>query len=159
MSGKKKKSKLLAEEQEEESTNWLEANCGDLHEERKKFIVFESKLKELFSSSVCYPNCGRKVNNMTLMTKGCVATIENFGCCQKPMRWQTQPFVSSTGRGKFTAQCQNLVQSQEMITVTLPVSQKQLICVFLVKETITTRGKSTCSLPSSKKLSNIKQKF
>ena len=44
-----KKRKILAEEQEEESTNWLEANCGDLHEERK-FIVFESKLKELFSS-------------------------------------------------------------------------------------------------------------
>ena len=60
-----KKRKILAEEQEEESTNWLEANCGDLHEERK-FIVFASKLKELFSSSVCCPNCGRKVKNMTL---------------------------------------------------------------------------------------------
>ena len=95
-----KKRKVLAEEQEEESTNWLEANCGDLHEERK-FIVFESKLKELFSSSVCCPNCGRKVKNMTLTTKGSVATIENLRCCQKPMRWQSQPFVNSMAAGNL----------------------------------------------------------
>ena len=95
-----KKSKVLAEEQEEESTNWLEANCGDLHEERK-FIVFESKLKDLLSSSVCCPNCGRKVKNMTLTTKGSVATIENLGCCQNPMRWQTQPFVKSMAAGNL----------------------------------------------------------
>ena len=94
------KRKILAEERVEESTNWLEANCGDLHEERK-FIVFESKLKELFSSSVCCPNCGRKVKNMTLTTKGSVATIENLGCCQKPMRWQSQPFVNSMAAGNL----------------------------------------------------------
>ena len=96
----KKKRKILAEKQEEESTNWLEANCGDLHEERK-FIVFASKLKELFLSSVCCPNCARKVKNMTLMTEGSVATIENLGCCQKPMRWQSQPFVNSMAVGNL----------------------------------------------------------
>ena len=88
------------DEVEKESSNWLEENCGDLHDERK-FIVFESKLKELFSQCVHCPNCGREVKNVTLKTKGSLATIENLGCCEKPLRWQTQPFVSSMAAGNL----------------------------------------------------------
>ena len=100
---------VLAEEQEDGSTNWLEANCGDLHEERK-FIVFESKLKELFSSSVCCPNCDRKVKNMTLTTKGSVATIESLSWMLSEANVLSNSTVCElNGRGKFTAQCRNLV--------------------------------------------------
>ena len=55
-----KKSEVHDDEEEKESNNWLDDNCGDFHEERK-FLVFESKLKELFSQCVKCPNCGRNV--------------------------------------------------------------------------------------------------
>ena len=82
-----KKSEVHDDKEERESNNWLEDNCGDIHEERK-FIVFESKLKELFSQCVKCPNCGCNVKNLALKTKGFLATIENLGCCEKPLRWQ-----------------------------------------------------------------------
>ena len=42
------KTEIPDDDEEKESTNWLNEDCGDLHQERK-FLVFESKLKELFS--------------------------------------------------------------------------------------------------------------
>ena len=95
-----KKSEVDDDEEERESNNWLDDNCGDVHEERK-FLVFESKLKGLFSQCVKCPNCGRNVKNLTLKSKGSLATIENLGCCEKPLRWQTQPFVSSMAAGNL----------------------------------------------------------
>ena len=38
---------------------------------------------------------------MTLKTKGSLATIENFGCCENPLRWQTQPLVNSMAAGNL----------------------------------------------------------
>lgn len=94
------KTEVPDDDDENESSNWLREDSGDLHEERK-FVVFESKLKDLFSRYVHCPNCGRGVQNATLKTKGSVATIESLGCCNQPLRWQTQPFVSSMAAGNL----------------------------------------------------------
>ena len=64
-------------------------------------MVFESKLKELFSRHVLCPNCGRNLEKASLKTKGSLAIIECLGCCDRPLRWQTQPFVSSTTAGSL----------------------------------------------------------
>ena len=58
-------------------------------------------LKNFFSRHVRCPNCGRGVENATLDTKGSVATIESLGCCDQPLRWQTQPFISSMAAGNL----------------------------------------------------------
>ena len=51
------------EEVKKEHMNWLDENCGDIQEEHK-FIVFESKMKELFARYVRCPNCtGSKTYN------------------------------------------------------------------------------------------------
>ena len=94
------KTEIPDDDEEKESTNWLIEDCGDLHQERK-FLVFESKLKELFSRHVHCPNCGRHVEKASLKTKGSLATIESHGCCDQPLRWQTQPFVSSMAAGNL----------------------------------------------------------
>ena len=88
-----------SDELQQENQNWLKENCGDIHEE-KKFVVFESKLKELFSRYVICPNCGNNVNKATITTKGSLATIESH-CCFKPVHWQTQPFISSMAAGNL----------------------------------------------------------
>ena len=58
-------------------------------------------LKNFFSRHVRCPNCGRGVENTTLKTKGSVATIGSLGCCDQPLRWQTQPFISSMAAGNL----------------------------------------------------------
>ena len=64
--------------------NWLNQDCGDLHQERK-FFVFESKLKELFSRHMHCPNCGRNLEKASFKTKGSLATILTWGIhAQKP---------------------------------------------------------------------------
>lgn len=94
------KSDILDDDDEKESTSWLDEDCGDLHQERK-FLVFESKLKELFSRYVHCPNCGRNLEKASLKTKGSLATIECLQCCDQPLRWQTQPFVTSMAAGNL----------------------------------------------------------
>ena len=94
------KSDILDHDDEKESTSWLDEDCGDLHQERK-FLVFESKLKELFSRYVHCPNCGRNLEKASLKTKGSLATIECLQCCDQPLRWQTQPFVTSMAAGNL----------------------------------------------------------
>ena len=94
------KPEILYDDEETESTSWLDEDCGDLHQERK-FLVFERKLKELFSRYVHCPNCGRNLEKATLKTKGSLATIECFGCCDQPLPWQTQPFVTSMAAGNL----------------------------------------------------------
>jgi len=88
------------EEVKKEHMNWLDENCGDIQEERK-FIVFESKMKELFARYVRCPNCGKNVQAAKLTTKGSVATIDCHGCCEQTVHWQTQPFVRSMGAGNL----------------------------------------------------------
>lgn len=39
--------------------------------------------------------------DLTLKTKGSLATIENLGWCEKPLQWQMQPFVSSMAAGNL----------------------------------------------------------
>ena len=43
------KTEIPDDDEEKESTNWLNEDCGDLHQERK-FFVFESKLRAFFLS-------------------------------------------------------------------------------------------------------------
>ena len=88
------------QEMKTEGNNWLNQNCGDIQEERK-FIVFESKLKELFTSYVHCPNCGKDVQAAKITTKGSVTTIDGLGCCEQPVHWHTQPFVRSVGAGNL----------------------------------------------------------
>jgi len=83
-----------------EHRNWLDENCADIQEKRK-FIVFESKMKELFAHHVGCPDGGKNVQAAKLTTKGSVATIDCHGCCEQPVRWQTQPFVRSMGAGNL----------------------------------------------------------
>ena len=94
------KTEIPDDDEEKESTNWFNEDSGDLHRERK-FLVFESKLKELFSLHVHCPNCGRNLQKASLKTKGSLATIECLGCCDQPLRWQTQPFISSMAAGNL----------------------------------------------------------
>lgn len=94
------KTEIANDDKEKESTNWLNEDYCDLHQERK-FLVFESKLKELFSRHVHCPNCGRNLEKASLKTKGSLATIECLGCRDQPLRWQTQPFVSSMAAGNL----------------------------------------------------------
>ena len=63
------KTEIPDDDKEKESTNWLNEYCGDLHQERK-FLIFESKLKELFSRHLHCPNCGRNLEKASLETKG-----------------------------------------------------------------------------------------
>ena len=94
------KTEIPDDDKEKESNNWLNEDCGDLHQERK-FLVFESKLKELFSRHVHCPNRGQNLEKASLKTKGSLATIECLGGCDQPLRWQTQPFVSSMAAGNL----------------------------------------------------------
>ena len=94
------KTEIPDDDEEKESTNWLNEDCGDLHQERK-FLVFESNLKELFFLYVHCPNCGRNWQKASLKTKGSLATIECLGCCDQPLRWQTQQFISSMAAGNL----------------------------------------------------------
>ena len=64
-------------------------------------MVFESKLQELFSLHVHCPNCGRNLQKASLKTKVSLATIECLGCCDQPLPWQTQPFISSMAAGNL----------------------------------------------------------
>ena len=94
------KSEILYDDEEKESTSWFDEDCGDLHQERK-FLVFESKLKELFSRYVHCPKCARNLEKASLKTKGSLATIECLGYFDQPLRWRTQPFVISTAAGNL----------------------------------------------------------
>ena len=94
------KTEIPNDDEEKESTNWLNEDCCDLHQEQK-FLVFESKLKELFSRHVYCPNCGQNLEKASLKTKGSLATIECLGCRDQPLQWQTQPFVSSMAAGNL----------------------------------------------------------
>jgi len=88
------------EEVKKEHRNWLDENCADI-QEKCKFIVFESKMKELFAHHVRCQDCGKNVQAAKLTTKGSVATIDCHGCCEQPVHWQTQPFVRSMGAGNL----------------------------------------------------------
>ena len=70
------------EEVKKDHKSWRDKTCGNIQEE-SKFIVFESKIKELFARYVHCPNCGSDCH----------------GYCEQPVHWQTQPFVHSVGAG------------------------------------------------------------
>ena len=88
------------EDEGKENRNWLNEDCGNIQEERK-FIVFESKLKEIFTRFVRCPNCWKNVQAAKLTTKGCVAIIDSLHCCKQPVHWQSQPFVRSMAAGNL----------------------------------------------------------
>ena len=82
------------EEVKKDHKSWRDKTCGNIQEE-SKFIVFESKIKELFARYVRCPNCGKNVQPAKLTTKG----SDCHGYCEQPVHWQTQPFVRSMGAG------------------------------------------------------------
>ena len=134
----------------------INEDCGDLHQERK-FLVFESKLKELFSRRVHCPSCGRNLEKASLKTKGSLATIECLGGCDQPLRWQTQPFVSSMAAGNLLFSAGILFTGNDYSNIAN--FTKATNVQFLAREILALLRKSTSSPLLTKNLLSIKWIF
>ena len=63
------KSEILYDDEKKESSSWLDEDCGDLHQERT-FLVFESKLKELFFSLRALSKLCTKLGKRVIKNQG-----------------------------------------------------------------------------------------
>lgn len=66
-----------------------------LHAERK-FIVFESSLRELLANCSV---CGQAVGNLNFSVVGTLVTVEGVCEQQHKLRWRSQPLVQGSGAG------------------------------------------------------------
>ena len=108
------KTEIPDDDKEKESMNWLNEDCGDLHQEQK-FLVFESKLTELFSCHMHCPNCGWNLEKASLEIKGSLATPECLDCCDQPLRWCY--FVEEMTTHKLT---QRLIYTSCALSIRIP---------------------------------------